>query len=129
MASKKKGRVEAAMGRKVVLGWILAPLALILISLAMCTASRADEGVGWFSQPPYVFIGLDSTLHGGVVCYSDATNRAEANLGAGIPLYGALAWQIAGQWTHHSCAFDEDRQVYDGFGIQLRWYPTQWRKE
>lgn len=119
-----KQRVQAALkNRRIVYGFIGASVVLILISLVMCSVAKAAD---WFGKPPYVFLGLDSVMHDGIVCYSDAVNKAEANLGAGIPLLSGKAWEINAQYTHHSCAFDDDRQVYDGFGVQLRWYPTLW---
>lgn len=117
-----KQRWKAAIKNKyIVYGFIGAPLVLLLVSLIMRCASAAEL----FDKPPYVFLGLDKTLNS-VVCYRDAVNSAEANLGFGIPILSGEAWEINGQYSHHSCAFDDDRQTYDGFGLQLRWYPTRW---
>ena len=121
-----KQRIRAALkDRKIVAGFIGAPLVLLVLSLALMKCAGAAE---LFGKSPYLFLGLDSVLHGGMVCYRDATNKAEANLGAGIPILSGRSWEVDGQWTHHSCAFDDDRQTYDGFGVQLRWYPTLWGK-
>lgn len=123
-----KDRYKAAVkNRYIVYGFIGAPIVLILISLVMCSVAKANEpDEGWFALPPYVYLGLDAVMHGGITCYSDATNKAEANLGFGTNLYARRSWEINAQYSHHSCGFDEDRQIYDGVGLQLRWYPTLW---
>lgn len=124
-------RIQTAFkDRKIVYGFTGAPLALLLISIIMILlafgVAKCAHAAAVFDAPPYVFLGLDYSAHGGLVCYTDAVNGAEANLGAGIPLLTGRAWEINAQWTHHSCAFDDDRQTYDGLGLQLRWYPTLW---
>lgn len=122
MPTLKERWKTAIKNKYIIYGFIGAPLVLLLVSLLMRCAS-ADE---LFDAPPYVFLGLDYSAHGGLVCYTDAVNGAEANLGAGVPLLRDQSWEIDAQWTHHSCAFDDDRQTYDGFGLQLRWSPTRW---
>lgn len=122
-------RLAIVFKKKVAAGWLLAPTVLLVISLLIMAASRCASAVELFPSPPYVFLGIDAELHDkAAICNPGATNPGAANLGAGVVLLGDRSWEINAQWTHHSCAFDDDNRVYDGAGLQLRWYPTLWRK-
>lgn len=119
-------KLNRMMERKVVTGWLLAPLILALVTL-LFYYSR-PEAAEWLPNNPYLFLGLDVEMHDKTpTCYSDAENPGAANLGIGATILGGDWWEINGQWTHHSCAFDRDFWVYDGIGIQARWYP--WGKK
>lgn len=118
-----KDRWNALNQRKVWYGIGGALIVALLMTLVIGKCSAAD--FKWGGEP-YLFFGLEEDVTGELgVCYPDAANPISANIGAGVPVIQAKAWEFNAQWTHHSCAFDDDNDVYDGLGVQLRWYPRK----
>lgn len=114
-------RLKAVFQKKVVFGWVLAPLILLFISFVLFVVSLFFSPDARAVEPPYVYLGLEYDR--GSYCRSDAINPLAANLGFGINLYQYKALDINLQYTHHSCAFDQDINQYNAFGIQFKWYP------
>lgn len=120
-----KERIRRAFERRVWMGWVVAPAILLLIAGGMFLASKAEasESDGWFSRPPYVYLGLEHDR--GVACFRDAVNPLRANMGFGVNLWAHRGLEVNLQYTHHSCAFDRDQVIQDTGGVMIKWYPTK----
>lgn len=121
MSATWKDRWKAANKKRVWYGVFGAPLVVILLTFVIGKCSAAEWG-----GEPYLFFGLEQDVTGGLgICAPYATNKWSANVGAGQPIVTWSAGTLNLQWTHHSCAFDDDWDIYDGIGINLRWYPAR----
>ena len=83
----------------------------------------------WFNDAG-VYIGVDYTRKISPQCEPDGVdNRGTSNLGAWFNIWqdktGTL--RINSNYTHHSCYLGEDRNGYDGLGVQVEW--KLWRRK
>lgn len=99
---------KSRLGRGVLAGLILGPLAALLIG-ALGGCVRVD-----------VFAGLESTKKLSPQCESGgSSDRITSNLGVQgcrtVSEDGRT--ELCGVYRHHSCAISEDRESYDAFGF------------
>ena len=78
------------------------------------------------------YLGLDYTNDISPQCIPDfdrdwVYNRITSNMGlwANIGCYKDVCVDM--QYTHHSCVFNNDRNVYDSVGFHAKWY--FWRRK
>lgn len=86
------------------------------VVLAVSSQVFADE---WFGEAE-VFAGIDQTFDTSPQCVRGGVDeKATSNIGMRIQIYEYENFSINGKYTHHSCAFGEDSEGYDGVGIEL----------
>ena len=79
---------------------------------------------GTYFNDASVYFGLDHTKNISPQCMDDgADNRTTSNLGLRGNVYRSddQRFFVNGKYTHHSCAFNEDRNVYDALGAELEY--------
>lgn len=118
-----KRRWEAANKKKVWYGVFGAVLVMLLLTVVVGKCSAGE--LSWGGEP-FLFFGLEQDVTGSLgICAPYSTNKWSANVGAAQPIFSWPSGSLNLQWTHHSCAFDDDWDIYDGVGINMRWYPTR----
>jgi hypothetical protein len=103
--------------------------ALVLICLfalfALVNFARADE---WRTlEYTEAYLGIDWQLRDdNPQCYPDGTDdRITSHGGLTQHLIGIGAADLELVYTHHSCAINSDRFVYDGLGVRVT-YKIHW---
>ena len=109
---------KTSEGKKVLKG-ILAFIAfgVILVLATACNPAHAD----WFEYGE-VYIGLDRTNEVSPQCLQDGPDdKMTSNGGIRANVYQSddKRFSLNGKYTHHSCAFNPDRNTYDGAGIEI----------
>jgi hypothetical protein len=111
-------------GKGILKGIILAPIAIIVIALALSLLPAKAQASGTWFNDASVFIGIDSTKKVSPQCIPDAVdNRGTSNLGARLNIWQSDSKNIRlnSKYTHHSCVLGKDDRSYDAVGIELEW--------
>lgn len=109
---------KTSTGLGILKGIVLAVLFSIGVGLA--SYAIADEPK-WFPTAE-VYAGIDQTFDNSPMCVKGSVDdQATSNLGIDITIYEYNNFSIASKYTHHSCAFGEDSEGYDGIGVVLRY--------
>lgn len=80
----------------------------------------------WFPQAS-IYIGLDRTFGQSPQCESEGSIGISDQQTSNIGLRGTFfrtesrRFSINGKYTHHSCAFNSDRNGYDAVGLEAEW--------
>ena len=123
------GSFEAAInyfrtqkGRKVAQG-ILAFVGVAVLAVGLAQCASAGERGQWFAWGE-VYLGIDRQMRGerSPQCMDDGPdNRLTSNGGFRANIYQSGDGRMAlnGKYTHHSCAFNTDRNLYDALGVEL----------
>jgi len=73
-----------------------------------------------------VFAGIDYTEKVSPQCMlGGLDDRATSNLGFRGMIYQDDRLTVSAKYTHHSCAWSTDQNVYDGVGIELEYWIIQ----
>lgn len=69
-----------------------------------------------------VYMGMDWTFSQSPQCKDDGMDKyATSNGGIRLNMLKIDRLEINTKYTHHSCAFNNDRNGYDGAGIEFMW--------
>lgn len=115
-----RSRMDVARGIVVVL---LISVLLVLIA----SGARAEKGT-WFSYVDY-FMGLEYPAVQSPQCWAgEVDDKLTSNVGINANIYqsGDKRFYADFVYRHHSCAFNEDRFIYDAPGFELRY--RLWQK-
>lgn len=123
----KPGRDRVQAGIEVFLvAAVLAALTSLVVHALTNRAEAAEppetgSGVEWFAFGE-VYAGLDYTEQKtSPACFEDGVDdRLTSNGGVRVNVMQVAggAFQLNGKYTHHSCALNSDRYLYDGFGLE-----------
>lgn len=117
-------------GRNAAVGVVIFTLALAVLGGAAIFASSKAHGQEYRATIDYfvyteIYGGIDVPLSQSVQCLNDGIdNKITSNGGVkqNIFEYRPSRYMVisgAGKWTHHSCAFNSDRNTYDAPGLEL----------
>lgn len=109
---------------KGVLSGIVLTLTLVLILSIGASFVKADEQEYVFFKEGYVFMGLDNTKDISPMCEGGVnSDKLTSNIGVKVDLISTVSGKanISAKYTHHSCAFNPDRDGYDAIGIELNY--------
>lgn len=95
----------------------------IIFGLLACSPAHADEQeeLKWFSYGE-IFVGVDFPIKSGENSPQCTTNGPDSKttsnggIKANVVAYGRL--EVNAKYQHHSCAFNEDVNLYDQVGIE-----------
>lgn len=85
-------------------------------------ANADDYGKGEWFEYGEVYVGLDYTKGISPQCYTDGPdNRVTSNGGIRVNIYQSFdrRFEFNSKYTHHSCAFNSDKDNYDALGIEI----------
>ena len=107
-----------------------------LLSLAFCSEAHADDKRWTWFNYSYIYLGVDYPMLNRVSpqCENDGIdNKTTSNGGATLniirtPRFYRNIMDINAKYTHHSCAFNSDRNLYDAAGVEVIWYFFDRRK-
>ena len=71
-----------------------------------------------------VFVGMDYTKKLSPMCYTgEYSDRLTSNGGVRLNLVRTMSKRVEVNtlYTHHSCAYNKDREQYDAVGVQVTW--------
>lgn len=101
---------------------------VIVFVLAMAGAMLSKASASTFEYTE-IYAGLESPIIGASVqCTpgSGPDDQWTSNLGVAQHLWSPHRdVDLLAQWTHHSCAIGDDRNVSDTYGLSVRW-KIQW---
>lgn len=101
---------------------VLVPIAAALIS-QVADASERVRYLQWAD----VYLGVDNSGRISPQCMPSGPDRkTTSNGGLRINLIEYSRIAINAKYTHHSCAFNEDRNLYDAVGLEATF--TIWRR-
>lgn len=116
---KSKDGKKPLMGIKM---FILIPFLVVLLSFGISKCAKADEPKGeWFAYGE-LFLGVDYTKELSPQCYATGPNsRLTSNGGirANVFQNSTKRVEFNVKYTHHSCAFSQDRERYDAIGGEV----------
>ena len=129
-----KNFINSKTGKGAIASAGLAIVSIAITSLVIflfpnnANANPFKDG-SWFNDAG-VYIGVDYTRKISPQCEPDGVDsRGTSNLGAWFNIWqdktGTL--RINSNYTHHSCYLGEDRNGYDGLGVQVEW--KLWRRK
>jgi hypothetical protein len=108
-------------------GIILAAVVFPIVVAGALTVAYWLIGEASADEPRYlthtqIFAGVDNTFKVSPQCYEGGVNDSlTSNLGVRQHLIGYGDVDLFGQYTHHSCATNQDRFGYDAYGVQATW--------
>jgi len=106
--------------RKIRRGPIIVAVVLGLFSWGFWKYSKAAD---WpFPEPPFAYLGVQWE-ESPTFCAFNQNPDWVANTGVGQVLWKNDYVDLTALYTHHSCAFSDDRDEYDGVGVEVKWYP------
>lgn len=90
------------------------------LDLTYVPAKKFEPKGKWFAYGE-VYLGLDVTKDLSPQCVEGDNDRLTSNGGVKINIYQSAdkRFEANSKYTHHSCAFAEDREVSDGFGLEF----------
>lgn len=106
-------------GLKILKGIVLAVIFTIVGGIAQCAIASET---GWFKEA-YIYAGIDHVRKQSPQCQSEGIDKhATSNIGLRGSIYSSKKVRWYWNYTHHSCAFNQDRNGYDGIGtgVELR---------
>lgn len=71
-----------------------------------------------------IFVGIDNASVTSPQCFKEGiNNKLTSNLGAKLNLYTTEDNKMKTnlKYTHHSCVYNRDRNLYDAFGLELEY--------
>lgn len=91
-------------------------IGIVLALLTGCSNAR-------YMTEAELFLGVDNTFSRSPQCHDQTdllinNNRLTSNGGAKVTLAEVGVSKLNFKYTHHSCAFNEDRESYDAFGFE-----------
>ena len=105
-------------------GIIMFTGAFILLAVLSLWARKANaEELTYFNYGE-VYVGMDYTKKLSPQCEDEGpNNRLTSNGGVKVNLIRTKSRivEINSYYLHHSCAYSEDREQYDAFGVQVTW--------
>lgn len=110
-------------GKGILRGIIIAPVAILLIALALSLMPSCAQAGTWFNDAS-VYAGLDWTKKLSPQCRPNSVDdRGTSNLGAKLNLWqsGSKRVRVNTKYTHHSCALGSDARQYDAVGVEIEW--------
>lgn len=93
---------------------------VLCIGLAMGRCALAGE----FFADASIYAGLDYTFKPSPQCKTNGEDcHSTSNVGARLNIYQSSdkAFRFNAKYTHHSCAFNEDRNTYDAIGGEMEY--------
>lgn len=96
-------------------------LGLGLLSAFVFAAPVRANSVDWFSSGK-LYLGLDNTLETSPLCYSgEVSDRLTSHGGLIVNVLSSAdgRFEFNAKYTHHSCAFNDDRESYDSVGLSV----------
>ncbi len=98
---------------------ITAGLVFALINPSQAHAADYKKGT-WFAYGEG-YVGLDHTKHTSPQCVGGSNDKVTSNGGIRINIYQSYdeRFEFNSKYTHHSCAFAIDRNVYDAVGFEV----------
>lgn len=122
-------RPERKLARNGIMVFMGGGILVGILSLAFCRDADAAE-LKW-AQYSYIYLGVDYPMlnRPSPQCWDDGVDNKTTSNG-GVTLngltYGPL--HVNAKYTHHSCAFNSDRNLYDAAGVEVIWYFFDRRK-
>lgn len=110
-----------------IVGIILAAVVFPIVVAGVLTIAYWGIGKASADEVRYlthtqIFAGVENTQKVSPMCYEGGVNdRLTSNLGVRQHLLGYADVDLYAQFTHHSCATNQDRFGYDAYGIQATW--------
>ena len=107
----------------IILAAVVFPIVMAgAIKLAYLFIGEASAEEFRYATHTQIFAGLDNTFKTSPQCYAGGVNDTlTSNLGVRQHLIGYADIDLYGQYTHHSCATNQDRYGYDAYGLQVTW--------
>ena len=105
-------------------GIIAAPVIWFIVLVVVSTlfySCESKAGGWWFPDSPEFFIYADIAKDT-AFCEGGGT-EISSNAGLRQALYKNDGIKVGIQYTHHSCAFLRDKNVYDAVGFGVSWKP------
>jgi hypothetical protein len=100
-------------------------IAIAVATLVFSPKAEADgiKDLTYFNYAE-VFVGMDYTKKLSPMCYKgEYSDRLTSNGGVRLNLVRTMSKRVEVNtlYTHHSCAYNRDREQYDAFGVQVTW--------
>lgn len=102
--------------RGIVLVTVISVSLVVLFSIGGCVTGKVNNGAS-------LYLGLDSVAGGSPQCLPGPDDRTTSNMGLKYYAYESKdgRFKTNFRYTHHSCAFNSDVDVYDAAGIELEY--------
>ncbi len=120
--SNAKSYFLTESGKKVLNGIVVFIVFGLFFALVFSNKASANEETGKFLAYGEVYLGMDYTGKISPQCYSDGPdNRLTSNGGLRVNIFQShdKRFEFNTKYTHHSCAFNADRESYDAIGIEF----------
>lgn len=110
-------------GRKVfqgIVGFLLVGIVAASLAVREVNADESLKGE-WFAYGE-VYLGVDHPFRQSPQCVADGPNdKLTSNGGFRANIYQSAdeRFEFNSKYTHHSCAFNSDRNLYDAVGFEL----------
>lgn len=108
-------------------GIVLFVGAFIVVAVAtLWVSSTQADGLKDLTYFNYaeIFVGMDHTKKLSPMCHTgEHSDRLTSNGGIKLNLVSTMSQRVEVNtlYTHHSCAYNRDREQYDAFGVQVVW--------
>ena len=118
-----RGRIGPAVNylrvnKGVTKGIVVFSVSAVLFALA--ALAFADERRAIWFEDAYVYLGVDRTFDVSPMCeQTGEDSRATSNGGVRGSIFTIGEVRVGYRYTHHSCAFNPDRENYDAIGGEL----------
>lgn len=102
--------------------FIAVAVSVVLVWGALTSSAEAKVSRGDWLAYSEVFVGLDHTFSQSPQCeIGSVSDRVTSNGGFRANVYRSVdrAFHANIKYTHHSCAFNDDRNSYDAIGIEI----------
>lgn len=109
-------------GKKISKGILLALAFSVVVALTSLIGGCAGSYGNWGS----VYAGIDYPDEQSPQCESSGQDdKSTSNLGFKLNIFESDDDRFTSnlKYTHHSCAFNQDRNGYDAFGLELEFKP------
>lgn len=90
-----------------------------VLAVLIAEQARGDTG-RWFAYGE-LYLGIDHALKQSPQCERDGPDdKWTSNGGLRVNVFqsGDRRFEVNGKYTHHSCAFNVDRNLYDAVGVE-----------
>lgn len=113
---------KTSNGAKVLFGVVAFIFGLGSLVVFSLWAQKAEaEELEYFSYAE-VFIGVDNTFKVSPQCFpGENSDKATSNGGVRMSIVRNKRASVNVKYTHHSCAFNQDRETYDAIGLEATW--------
>ena len=96
----------------------------IVIVLGLAVVIALVSGCqGTYVNDASIYAGLDQTKKVSPMCEAGPDDRTTSNIGAPLTIFESddSKFRANARYTHHSCAFNSDRNNYDAVGVELEY--------